>query len=124
MPTVSAYCSGAPVWIFNGVIAASVRADPALVAELLDQVAGAVPDVFLQVSPGAHGVAELARARGMVLGEQEPLMLLEDPDRLASAGSVDGLVIRRLRATRWNATCPWWQQARRATGALRSLGFV
>jgi GNAT superfamily N-acetyltransferase len=97
-PGVSAYCSGAPVWIFNGVIAASVRGDPALVAELLDEVAGAVPDFCLQVRPGAHGDEEVARARGMVVGEQEPLMLLVGPDRLASAASVDGLVIRRLRA--------------------------
>jgi hypothetical protein len=36
-PGVSAYCSGAPVWIFNGVIAAAVRADPSRVAELLDE---------------------------------------------------------------------------------------
>jgi GNAT superfamily N-acetyltransferase len=101
-PGVSAYCSGAPVWIFNGVIAASVRGDPALVAELLDEVAGAVSHFCLQVRPGAHGVEEVARARGMVVGEQEPLMLLEDRDRLASAASVDGLVIRRLRADEVN----------------------
>jgi hypothetical protein len=78
------------VWIFNGVIAASVRGDPALVAELLDEVAGAVSHFCLQVRPGAHGVEEVARARGMVVGEHEPLMLLEDRDRLASAGRSTG----------------------------------
>lgn len=41
---------------------------------------------------------EVARARGMVVCEHEPLMLLEDGDRLASAVAVDGLVIRRLGA--------------------------
>jgi N-acetylglutamate synthase len=97
-PGVSAYCSHAPVWIFNGVIAASLHSDRLVVAELLDAVADDVAEFCLQTRPGAHEAVEVARARGMVLVEQEPLMLLEDSARLGPAASVDGLVIRRLNS--------------------------
>jgi GNAT superfamily N-acetyltransferase len=96
-PGVVAYFTGAPVTIFNGVIVTSSDSDIALVGELLDAVGAEVADLCLQTRPGAHAAEEMARSRGMVIGEREPLMLLENPSRVAAAASVDGLTIRRLR---------------------------
>jgi len=94
---VSAYCTGSPVPIFNGVIAPR-GSDPAVVARLLDAVAHDAGDAFcLQTRPGAHEAEQVARARGLVRTEQEPLMLLEDPGRLAAAAAVEGVDIVRLR---------------------------
>lgn len=93
---VVSYCSSAPVWIFNGVIACSPLADPRLVDEMLDDLARAVDDYCLQVRPGSPAIEAVALVRGMVPQEREPLMLLDDPGRLAPAAAVDGLDIRRL----------------------------
>jgi GNAT superfamily N-acetyltransferase len=94
---VTAFCTQTPVALFNGVTAASRSSDPALVDELLDTVSAEVALYCLQIRPGADQITDVARARGMVVDEREPLMLLEDPRRLAPAVSVDGLVVRRLR---------------------------
>jgi N-acetylglutamate synthase len=97
-PGVSAYCTHAPLWIFNGVIAASLHSDPGIVAELLNVVATEVAQLCLQTRPGARDAEQVASARGMTLAEQEPLMLLEDPSRLEEAAAVPGLALRRLGA--------------------------
>jgi GNAT superfamily N-acetyltransferase len=93
---MSAFCTQAPVAIFNGVIAASRDSDPVIVADLLDAVSADIAQYCLQTRPGADHVTAVARARGMAVDEQQPLMLLDDPSRLAPAASVDGLDIRRL----------------------------
>jgi N-acetylglutamate synthase len=93
----SAFCTQTPIALFNGVIAASRSSDAAMVNGLLDTVSAEVTQYCLQIRPGADEITGVARARGMVIDEREPLMLLEDPTRLAPAVSVDGLDIRRLR---------------------------
>jgi ribosomal protein S18 acetylase RimI-like enzyme len=95
-PGAVAYCSHSPVPIFNGVIAASRHIDPTIVDELLDKVAHAVDGFCLQVRPGSPAIEAVARARGMVVDQREPLMLLEDPARLPEATAVDGFVVSRL----------------------------
>lgn len=97
-PGAVAYCSHSPVPIFNGVIAASAHGDPTIVDGLLDKVAHAVEGFCLQVRPGSPAIDAVARARGMVVAEREPLMLLEDPGRLPEAAAPDGFVVRRLGA--------------------------
>jgi GNAT superfamily N-acetyltransferase len=94
---VSAFCTQTPIALFNGVIAASRSSDPAIVDALLNKVSAEVTQYCLQIRSGADEITGVARARGMVVDELEPLMLLEDPSRLAPAVSVDGLDIRRLR---------------------------
>lgn len=96
-PGVVAYFTGSPVTIFNGVIVTSSSSDNAVVGQLLDAVGAEVADLCLQTRPGAHGAEEMARSRGMVVAEREPLMLLENPSKVAAAASVDGLTLRRLR---------------------------
>jgi N-acetylglutamate synthase len=75
------------------------RGDPDVedIADLLDQVAATGLPHCLQFGPaGAGDLANLATKRGMVRGEDAPLMVLEDSGQLDAAQAPNGLMIREL----------------------------
>jgi ribosomal protein S18 acetylase RimI-like enzyme len=90
--------TGATISTLNGVCVESEQFDAPTVEKLLDEVAATGLPYCLQVRPSCDTDAtEVARARGLIRDEDGvPLMVLEDPGRLAATMSVDGLVIREL----------------------------
>jgi N-acetylglutamate synthase len=81
----------------NGVWAEWPNPDPPTIAALLDRVAATGLPHCLQLRSGSRALAELAALRGMSSeGEDEPLMVLEDPAMLGRARHPAGLTIRRL----------------------------
>ena len=98
-PGALAAVTGIEIPTLNGVWVESVNVDPEITASLLDQVAATELPHCLQVRPAAVSqFAKLASARGMKrLDHSIPLMVLEDPDRLAMTQAVGGLQIRELR---------------------------
>ena len=88
---------GLPIAALNSVSTERVDADPAVVARLLDQVADTGLPYSLQLRPGTSpALAEVAVARGLVMGYESPLMVLRDDERLGPAQQVDDLKIREL----------------------------
>jgi GNAT superfamily N-acetyltransferase len=91
--------TGVPISTLNGVWTEEVELDPAVVSELLDQVANFGFPYCLQLRPGAsEELSALADDRGMIKQDQTPLMVLEDTGRIKAAQKVAGLVIRQLSA--------------------------
>lgn len=89
--------SGVPAPTLNGVWPERVVLDAGLVSEVLGQIASLKLPHCLQLRPGApEHLAALAARRGMVEEEPIPLMVLEDPQHLASAQEVEPLQIRQL----------------------------
>jgi GNAT superfamily N-acetyltransferase len=69
--------TGVPVPVLNGVWAVERQPAPAVIAKLLDEVASTGLPYCLQLRPGAGAeLTELAAARGLVAGEQYPVMAL------------------------------------------------
>ena len=96
---VVAGVSGVPLPTLNGVWAEHVDPDPRTVAALLDRVAATGLPHCLQLRPGSSpALAELAAKRGMSReGQEDPLMVMEDPASLRRAQPIAGLEIRQLR---------------------------
>lgn len=93
-----ALVSGAPVAALNVVWAESADPQPRTIAPLLDRVAATGLPHGLQLRPGAgSALAEVAAKRGLLRGEDIPLMVLEDPAKLESAQHVEGLEVRQLQ---------------------------
>jgi hypothetical protein len=91
--------SGVPVPTLNGIWPEETAPDEMVVSELLDQIAKSGLPHCLQLRPGApEKLAALAAQRGMVEIEPLPLMVLENPERLAAAQRVKQLRIRQLEA--------------------------
>ena len=90
--------SGVALPTLNGVLVSSEHFDAPVVEGLLDEVEATGLPYCLQVRPACVSAAtEVARGRSMTLDEHQiPLMVLEDPERLAAAQRVASLVIRQL----------------------------
>jgi GNAT superfamily N-acetyltransferase len=89
--------AGVPLAALNGVLTERDDADPRVVARLLEQVADTGLPYCLQLRPGASlALAGLASAHGMTADHPMPLMVLQDPARLAGAQRADGLELREL----------------------------
>jgi GNAT superfamily N-acetyltransferase len=92
-----ASATGVPVATLNRVCTERLDADPVVVSRLLDLVADTGLPYSLQLRPGVSpALADLAKTRGMVTGQEIPLMVLQDPARLGPAQRVNGLTIREL----------------------------
>lgn len=89
--------SGVALSGFNGVWGEAVDVDPAAVARLLDEVREAGVPHCLELREGwPDEVGEVARERGLVRVEGEPVMLLEDGGALDGALAPAGLSLRQL----------------------------
>jgi hypothetical protein len=89
--------TGVAVPTLNGVWPEHVELDRVLVSNLLNRVASSGVPYCVQLRPGvSEQLSTLAADRGMIKGNQIPLMVLEDGSRLEAAQKVSGLVIRQL----------------------------
>jgi hypothetical protein len=92
-----ALVSGVGIPTLNGVWTERADANPAAVAGLLDRVGASGVPYCLQLRPGADPALEqLAAERSMGLGDDIPLMVLEDSGDVMRMGQPAGLVIRQL----------------------------
>ena len=89
--------TGAALHGLNGVWVTSPDARIDVVAGLLDQIAATGLPHCLQARPGvAERLRDEASARGMQADEHIPLMVLEDPDEIATEAATERLSIRQL----------------------------
>jgi N-acetylglutamate synthase len=94
---VIALVSGIGIPTFNGLWAERADADLAVAAGLLDRVGSTGLPYCLQLRPGSDPIlARLAEERSMILGDDIPLMVLEDPGDVMRMRQPDGLIIRQL----------------------------
>ncbi|MFN2625938.1 MAG: GNAT family N-acetyltransferase [Mycobacteriales bacterium] len=102
-PGSVAYVTGIAAPTLNGVIATARDADPAAVGEALDEVASRMASYCMQSRPGSDDVDALAARRGMSIANREPLMVLDDPARLAAAADVADFDVRILASDEMQA---------------------
>ena len=89
--------TGAPLSSWNGVWGIAAAVEPGAVATLLDEVAASGVPFSLQLRPGwPEELADVARARGLVQVEGEPIMVLDDPTLLDAAAPPEALSIRQV----------------------------
>lgn len=89
--------SGVELPGFNGVWGEVVDVDPAAVAQLLDEVRSAGVPHCLELRQGwPPAVAKVARDRGFVRVDAEPVMVLQSSQGLDAAPTAGGLTVRRL----------------------------
>ena len=93
-----AMVSGVEIASLNGVVVASEEFDDEVVGRARDEVAATGLPYCLQVRPScASDAAEFAARRSMTFEEyQVPLMVLDDPARLAPVAEIDSFVVRQL----------------------------
>ena len=96
-PGVLGGVAGVPIALFNGIWADSVDPSRDAVADMLDQIAAFELPYCAQLRPGTSPeISDELVARGMSPLEQVPLMVLEDPARLADAQQVEGIEVRAM----------------------------